>query len=92
MSARQTQLFYPSRCPVCRETALETYANAREVEVECGGCGGFAITVSTKFMLTGYSRRQRKNWLAQARQQTSAGATGNSYITEVEQRDTGFLD
>lgn len=71
-STNRLKRFYASTCPVCRELALEAFAKAQIIQFECGRCGGFGITAAAKSMISKRSEEQRKEWLAQARQQGSS--------------------
>ena len=70
--AAEAGRFYASTCPVCRELALEAFVSAQAVRIECGRCGGFGMTAAVRSILSKRSEEERKEWLAQARQEVLA--------------------
>jgi hypothetical protein len=67
----QTLRFYASRCSVCGELALEACVTTQELEIECGHCGGYRLTIEERSNVTRLSQRERKAWLGRIRQRST---------------------
>lgn len=85
--AGRTKRYYASTCPVCRELALEAFVSAQVVQFECGRCGGFGITTAARSILGKRPEEERKEWLAQARQQHPA--SGQMALVDAENGPKG---
>jgi hypothetical protein len=70
----QTKRFYPAACTVCGDPALEAFVTAQELEIECGRCGGYGMTIEDKARIGRLPQRERKAWLDNIRQSTSANS------------------
>jgi hypothetical protein len=65
----QDKRFYFATCTICGDHALECFVTTQALEIECGRCGGYGLTVNEKAKLNKLPRRERKAWLDHIRQQ-----------------------